>query len=248
MFSIVAAWFRAGWEPTCHTASTTFSRARSGFPWRGNSNVRVPVDGGIPTSGRWREAAARVQWRIQPFIGGRYRASRATESCANVNPATESVLCEVAVGHAEDVDQAVRVARQRFDDGCWSELPPSRRAAVLLKLTELIVRHGAQLALLDTLEMGKPVRAALHDAEHFAPLFLRSSAGFADKLVGSSAPLTGGSLVLNTYEPRGVVGLITPWNFPIVNVAIKLGPALAAGNTVVIKPSELTASSALKLA
>ena len=196
----------------------------------------------------WKEMADRVQWKIQPFIDGRYRLSGSNDSYENLNPATETALCRVSIGHAGDVDEAVRVARRRLDEGGWSELPPVRRAEALSKLADLIVEHKAELALLDSLEIGKPIQAALHDTEHFATLFLRSAAGFADKLYGCSAPSSGGSLHFNTFEPRGVVGLITPWNFPIVNVAIKLGPALAVGNTVVVKPSELSAGSALRLA
>lgn len=196
----------------------------------------------------WKTAAAAVKWNLQPFIDGRYRPSTATETFDNVNPATETSLCRPSVGNAADIDEAVRIARQRFNDGCWSELPPARRVEVLLKLADLIVRHKAELALLDTLEMGKPIQAALADAEVYAPRLLRSWAGFADKLLGASAPLGASTLSLNVYEPRGVIGAITPWNFPLVNAAFKFGPALAAGNTVVLKPSELSSGSALKLA
>ena len=122
----------------------------------------------------------------------------------------------------------------------WSGLPPIRRAEVLFKLADLIVRHRSELALLDTLEMGKPITSALDDAERFAPLLLRSWAGFADKLSGLNAPMVGGALSVSVFEPRGVVGAITPWNFPCVNAIYKLGPALAAGNTVVLKPSEVS--------
>ena len=196
----------------------------------------------------WEAAAAAVNWNVQPFINGRYRSSTSDESYDNINPATETALCRVPVGNAADIDGAVRVARQRFNEGCWSEWPPARRVEILLKLADLIVRHKAELALLDSLEMGKPIQAALYDAETYAPSLLRSWAGFADKLLGVSAPLNSGTLLLNTYEPRGVVGAITPWNFPSVNAVYKFGPALAAGNSVVLKPSEVSPSSALKLA
>lgn len=196
----------------------------------------------------WTESAAAVRWNIQPFIDGRYRPSSATDRFDNVNPATEMVLCQVSTGSAADVDEAVRVARKRFNEGCWSQLPPGRRAEILVKLADLIVAHKAQLALLDTLEMGKPIQASLFDAEKFAARLLRSWAGFADKLLGISAPSIGSALSFTMYEPRGVVGAITPWNFPMVNAVYKFGPALAAGNTMVIKPSELSSASALKLA
>jgi len=196
----------------------------------------------------WKVAASAVRWNIQPFINGHYRASSSTDLFDTINPATEAPLCRVPVGSAADIDAAVRSARERFNDGCWSELPPVRRVEILLKLADLIVQHKAAIAVLDTLEMGKPIGAARMDAERFAPMLLRSWAGFADKVLGASAPLVGGTLSFNSYEPRGVVGAITPWNFPSVNAVLKFGPALAAGNTVVLKPSEIAPSSALKLA
>jgi acyl-CoA reductase-like NAD-dependent aldehyde dehydrogenase len=196
----------------------------------------------------WRKLAAAIDWNVRPFINGRYRASASKEMLDNINPASETTLCRFPVGSATDIDEAVSVARQRFDEGCWSEWPPARRAEILLKLADLIVQQKASLALLDTLEMGKPIQASLYDAEQFAAFLVRSWAGFADKLLGESAPLTSGALSFNTYEPRGVIGAITPWNFPTVNAVYKFGPALAAGNTVVLKPSELSPSSALKLA
>ncbi len=196
----------------------------------------------------WKNAAAAVTFDIRPFVAGDYRPSASTEFFHNINPADETVICEVPFGGRADVDAAVGAARRRFEDGCWSGLPPVRRAEVLLTLADLITRHRAELALLDSLEMGRPITAALGDAESFAPRLLRSWAGFADKLVGSVAPVNTGLVKLNVHEPRGVVGAITPWNFPMVNAVYKLGPALAAGNTVVLKPSELAASSALRIA
>lgn len=196
----------------------------------------------------WRDAAVGIRWNIRPFIDGRYCPSASAKFFDNMNPATETSLCQVAVGAPADVDDAVRIARKRLEEGCWSELPPVQRADMLLKWADLIIEHKAELALLDSLEMGKPIQAALHDAEKFAPMLLRSCAGFADKLLGASAPLSVRTLSFNTYEPRGVVGAITPWNFPAVNAVIKCAPALAAGNTMVLKPSEVASGSALKLA
>jgi acyl-CoA reductase-like NAD-dependent aldehyde dehydrogenase len=196
----------------------------------------------------WPAAAAAVGWNVQPFVDGAYRGSGATELVDDVNPATEEVLCRFPAGEAADVDEAVRVARECFREGSWSGSTPMRRADVLARLADLIVEHAGELALLDCLEMGKPIGDALFDAKEFAPALLRSWAGFADKLLGQAAPISSGTLALNTYEPRGVVGAITPWNFPVVNAVYKIGPALAAGNTVVLKPSELSPSSALRLA
>src|SRR6185312_13944570 len=121
----------------------------------------------------WRELAAAVNWDIRPFINGRYVKSSAPGLFDNINPADESVLCRASVGDARDVDAAVSVARQRFDEGCWSELPAWRRAEVLSKLAELLLAHKFEIALFDTLEMGRPIQAAVQDAERASAL-LRS--------------------------------------------------------------------------
>jgi len=196
----------------------------------------------------WASVAAKIRWNIQPFIDGKYRPSTSREHVDNVNPATETVLCQLPLGSAADIDAAVEAARRAFEDGRWSQLSALKRADILIRLADLIVKHKAEIAILDTLEMGKPITASLYDAAHFGPELLKSWAGFADKLVGEAAPLIGGAMATSVYEPRGVVAAITPWNFPLVNAVFKLGPALAAGNTMVIKPSELSPSSALKVA
>lgn len=198
--------------------------------------------------GRWASAADEVTWDIRPFIDGEYRDSTEADGYENVNPATEASLCVAPLGSAADVDAAVRVARRRFEEGCWSEVAPAERGHVLLKLADLIAAHSDELALLDTLEMGKPIEKARIDAGKSAPAYLREWAGLADRLLGASAPVSDGTLSLNAWEPRGVVGAISPWNFPLVNAVVKLGPALAAGNTIVLKPSEISPSSALRLA
>ncbi len=202
----------------------------------------------MTTVSAWKASAAAIRWNIRPFIDGRFRDSAAVKLFDNVDPATEKTLCQYRVGDAADINEAVRVARRRFEDGCWSELPSVNRAGVLLKLADLIIRHKSEISLLDSLEIGKPIRSALADIENIAVPYLRAWAGFANKLLGESAPLDSKTLVFNTYEPRGVVGAIAPWNFPAVNAVFKFAPALAAGNTVVLKPSELSPSSAIRLA
>lgn len=196
----------------------------------------------------WQQRAAAVRWDIRPFINGRYQPSESSETFENIDPSTERPLCRSSVGSPADVDVAVRVARKRFDDGCWSELSAVRRGAVLFKFADLIVKHKEELALLDSLEMGKPIVESLRDVEIVGPWLMRSWAGFTDKLLGASAPLHSTAMTFNSYSPRGVIGAITPWNFPMSNAVVKLAPALGAGNTVVLKPSELASSSALKLA
>lgn len=196
----------------------------------------------------WAAAASDVRWRVEPFVDGSYRPSHASATVENINPATEASLCDFAVGDPRDIDDAVAVARSRCEARSWSDLSPARRGEVLVRLADLVLEHKDELALLDSLEMGKPISQSLEDAGVSAPSILRSYAGFADKLLGASAPLTAGALSVNIFEPRGVVGAITPWNFPAVNVLCKLAPALAAGNCLVLKPSELSPSSALRIA
>lgn len=196
----------------------------------------------------WSERARSVRWHVQPFIDGDYQIPASEESYQRVNPATEAPLYRHPSGGPADVDNAVRSARKRFNDGCWSDLAASRRGEILLKLADLIQENSTDLALLDTLEMGKPIQQSLYDAEYLAPTLLRGWASFGNKLMGSSAPLNSKTISMSVYVPRGVIGAITSWNFPCVNAILKIGPALAAGNTMVLKPSELSPSSALRVA
>ncbi|MEZ5655375.1 MAG: aldehyde dehydrogenase family protein [Sphingobium sp.] len=189
-----------------------------------------------------------ISWNVNPFIDGKYTSSLADDLVDNINPATESALCTFSQGNAEDLDVAVSVARRRFEEGKWSRLPPAARAEVLQNLADLIEEHKEELALFDTLEMGKPTRAAVFDAGVTAPNKLRTTAVHVMQLLGQSTPLFDQTVSFNMFEPRGVVGLITPWNFPTVNAITKLAPALAVGNSVVLKPSEIAPSSALRIA
>lgn len=196
----------------------------------------------------WADAAAAVGWDVRPFVDGGYRSSRSDEMFDNVNPADEETLCRVAVGAPADVDDAVRVARRCVAEGCWSDLAPGRRAEILRKLADLVAEHHEELALLDCLEMGKPISDSLNDVRVVGPQLLHSWIDVTERLLGESIPMSAGAIGFNTYEPRGVVGAIAPWNFPVLNAIYKIGPALAAGNAVVLKPSELSPSSSLKLA
>jgi acyl-CoA reductase-like NAD-dependent aldehyde dehydrogenase len=189
-----------------------------------------------------------VSWDIRPFIDGRYVDSRSTESFDDVNPATEEVLCRIPAGSAEDVDLAVTVARRRFEQGAWRDLGPDERKATLLNLARLVVEHKNDLALLDSLEMGKPLGAARFEAGVFGFHIVRSAAELTDKVCGALVPSEPSSLSFSIYEPRGVIGAVVPWNFPTVNTLLKISPALAAGNAVVLKPSEIASGSALRLA
>ncbi|MBM2770070.1 aldehyde dehydrogenase [Burkholderia anthina] len=196
----------------------------------------------------WRQLAAQIAPRTLAHIAGRNVPARSGHTFAAINPATEAVIAEVASCDAADIDDAVRAAREAFESGVWSRCAPAERKRVLCRLGELIVAHGAELALLDSLNMGKRVADAISiDVPAAAGLF--SWYGEAvDKLNGEVASTDPGNLAIVTREPLGVVGAVVPWNFPLDMVAWKVAPALAAGNSVVLKPAEQSPLSALRLA
>ncbi|OXJ06930.1 aldehyde dehydrogenase [Burkholderia sp. HI2500] len=196
----------------------------------------------------WRRLAAQVVPRTLAQIGGRGVPARSGRTFTAINPATEAVIAEVASCDAPDVDDAVRAARHAFESGVWSRCAPAERKRVLCRLGELIAAHGAELALLDSLNMGKRVADAFSiDVPAAGGLF--SWYGEAvDKLHGEVASTDPGNLAVVTREPLGVVGAVVPWNFPLDMVAWKVAPALAAGNSVVLKPAEQSPLSALRLA
>ncbi|MDR3509343.1 MAG: aldehyde dehydrogenase family protein [Caulobacteraceae bacterium] len=196
----------------------------------------------------WRSRADAVAWDVRPFVDGALRESHAAERFAVRDPATGAVLHEVAAGDARDVAAAVASARAAFDDGRWSGLGVLTRKALLEAFIDAVVAQAEELALLDSLEIGKPISAALFDAQVLSPMFGRFCVESVDRLFGVVANTEPEVLAFSVAEPRGVVGAITPWNFPLVNAIIKVAPALAAGNTIVLKPSELAAASAVRLA
>jgi len=196
----------------------------------------------------WRERAATLALRTEAFINGRYRPAVSGETFECVNPATGQSLAQVASCAAADVDLAVAGARRAFEAGHWSRMAPAARKKVLLRFSELIREHRDELALTETLDMGKPITDSL---KIDIPAAARSIAWFAeaiDKVYDQIAPTQHDALALITREPAGVVGAIVPWNFPLLMASWKLGPALATGNSVVLKPSEKSPLTALRVA
>ncbi|MBF2008329.1 MAG: aldehyde dehydrogenase family protein [Chlorogloeopsis fritschii C42_A2020_084] len=163
-----------------------------------------------------------------------------------INPATGEIICDVAEADAADVDKAVAAARQAFNRGEWRQMSASRRGELLHKLADLIEHNLDELARLETLDNGKP----LHDSRGDIQLVIacyRYFAGWADKVHGKTIPINGPYFCYTRHEPVGVVGQIIPWNFPLLMQAWKLSPALATGNTVVMKTAEQTPLSALRI-
>ncbi len=164
-----------------------------------------------------------------------------------INPATEETLCDVATATAKDVEAAVASSRAAFDGGPWSKMDGGARAKLMWKLADLIERDAQEIARLETTNQGKPIFESLKIEVPFVASLFRYYAGWADKLEGETIPVVPGFLNYTLREPVGVVGMIIPWNFPLLLTVWKVAPALAAGCVAVIKPSELTPLTALKL-
>jgi acyl-CoA reductase-like NAD-dependent aldehyde dehydrogenase len=180
------------------------------------------------------------------LIGGDWREAQSGKRFASINPATSDTLLEVAEGDLADVDLAVQAARQAFQ-GPWGKISASDRGRLLWKLGDLILSKVDELAQLETLDTGKAIwESSKIDVPLTADTFYYC-AGAATKLEGSTIPVSGPYLNYTLREPVGVVGLIVPWNFPLLLAARKIAPALAAGNTVVLKPAEETPLTALRL-
>eukprot|EP00456_Euglypha_rotunda_P017286 TRINITY_DN1591_c0_g1_i6.p1 TRINITY_DN1591_c0_g1~~TRINITY_DN1591_c0_g1_i6.p1 ORF type:complete len:488 (+),score=153.85 TRINITY_DN1591_c0_g1_i6:235-1698(+) len=182
------------------------------------------------------------------FIGGKWQESRSGKRFATISPVNEKVIAEVAEGDASDVDAAVKAARAAFDSGPWSRADARDRGRMMNKLADLMEDNLEELAALETLDNGKPIRDALAADLPLAIDCLRYYAGWADKLTGDTIPIRGNYFCYTRREPVGVAGQIIPWNFPILMAAWKWGPALAAGCTIVMKPAEQTPLTCLRLA
>jgi gamma-glutamyl-gamma-aminobutyraldehyde dehydrogenase len=196
----------------------------------------------------WEKLASQLTFPRQAFIDGRYvdAAGGATFDCHS--PIDGRLLAKVADCGAEDVNRAVAVARKAYEDGRWSNTRPAHRKRVMVKLAQLVQEHAEELALLETLDMGKPIGDSL-SVDMAATVRCISWTGEAiDKFYGEIAPTGQDELGLVTREPLGVVAAIVPWNFPLLMAAWKLAPALAMGNSVVLKPSEKSPLTALRLA
>ncbi len=186
--------------------------------------------------------------QTQCFIGGQWVPSASGKTFDTINPATEEVITQVAEGDAADVDRAVKAAREAFDKGPWRKMDARERGRLMHKLADLIEDEIDELAQLETLDNGKPIRESRHGDLPLTIDCLRYYAGFADKIHGQTIPIRGNYFCYTKREPVGVVGQIIPWNFPMLMTAWKWGPALAAGCTIVMKPAEQTPLTCLRMA
>jgi len=184
----------------------------------------------------------------QAFVDGSFVDAASAETFDCINPANGSVIAQVASCDAVDVDRAVRGARRAFESGVWSRSAPKERKRVLLRLASLVEEHSEELAELETLDMGKPIRDSRNVDIPLAAECLAYYGEAIDKVYDEVAPTDPNDVVMVVREPIGVVGAVVPWNFPLMMATWKLGPALATGNSVVLKPAEQSPLTALRLA
>ena len=184
----------------------------------------------------------------QLFIDGNFTAAVSGKTFPVYDPSTGEVMAQVAEGDRADIDRAVRAARKAFDGGPWRTMSPSARGRLLYRLADKLEERLEDFALLESIDNGKPLAIARVADVPLAVDLFRYMAGWATKILGNTIPVPGDFHAYTRKEPIGVAGQIIPWNFPLLMAAWKLGPALAAGNTVVLKPAEQTPLSALLLA
>ena len=177
---------------------------------------------------------------LNPYINGKFAAPLSGQRMPTVNPATGDVLGEMANCGAEDVDLAVTKAREAFDRGDWSRMHPGERKEVMIQLCKLMQRDRHQLAVMESLESGKPIQeCAMTDVPETIAC-LKWHAEATDKLYDQLSPSGDDAVGMIVREPIGVAACVLPWNFPLMMLAWKIGPALSAGNSVIVKPAEQT--------
>jgi len=196
----------------------------------------------------WLERAAAARPRNELFIDGAFSPAATGRTFDDIAGRDGSVIAAVAEGGPEDVDRAVAAARRAFDDRRWSDQSPANRKRVLLRLADLIRSNRDELALLESLDVGKPIRDTLAVDVASCAKTIQWYAETIDKVYGEVGPTGPGALSLVTREPMGVVAAIVPWNYPLIITAWKLGAALATGNSVVLKPASQSPLTALRLA
>ena len=200
------------------------------------------------TRAEWDAKAAALSIQTQAFIDGAYVDAASGKTFACVSPMNGQCRAQIAECEAEDIDRAVAASRRAFEAGVWSETSPVHRKKILQRFALLLEKHAEELALLESIDMGKPVADALAIDVAASVRCLNWTAEAIDKVYGEIAPTPKHELGLITREPLGVVGAIVPWNFPLLMASWKFAPALAMGNSVILKPSEKSPLSAIRIA
>src|SRR6185295_17706783 len=196
----------------------------------------------------WDRFAGAMRPQGRAFINGRHVDALDGRRFDDVSPIDGRIVCQVARGNAADIDAAVRAARESFEAGTWRRTDPQHRKRVLLRFAELIRSDIDHLALLETLDVGKPIVNSVDVDVTNCANCIAYYAEFADKLYDEVAPTPASDVAIVKREPLGVIGAIVPWNYPLIISAWKIGPALLSGNSVVLKPAEQSSLSAIRLA
>ncbi|HEY8183794.1 MAG TPA: aldehyde dehydrogenase family protein, partial [Thermoanaerobaculia bacterium] len=187
--------------------------------------------------------------RNQLFINGEFVDAKSGKTFSTINPATEEKIADVASAGGEDVDAAVKAARAQMEPGSeWQKMKPRDRAKILWRLADMLVKHADEIGRIETLDNGKPIFESQFVDTPAAAECLYYFAGWSGKVTGETIPVQDNAFTYTLREPIGVVGAIVPWNFPLMLAVWKIAPALACGNSVVIKPASNTSLSLLKFA
>ncbi len=197
---------------------------------------------------QYKAISADLELPTQAFINGEFVDAQSGATFSTVNPATGETIAKIAACNSEDADLAVATAKAAFESGVWSNLSPSERKDVLLKFVRLIEANATELAVMESLEAGKPIHECVLTDLPETIHCIQWHAEAADKLYDQISPSGHGATGMIVRDPLGVVACVLPWNFPLMMVAWKLGPALASGNSVIIKPAEDTSMTTLLLA
>ncbi len=196
----------------------------------------------------WQETASKIKIDGRALIGGQRVDALSGETRPSLNPANGNKIAEVAYCEAADADQAVKIARTAFESGAWSQMAPADRKMILVRWAELIAQHADEIALLESLDVGKPISDTVNIDVPSTVRTIRWSGEAIDKVYDQISPTPANCLALVTRLPLGVVAAIVPWNFPLSTTAWKLAPSLATGNSVILKPASNTPLSALRMA
>ncbi|MEH6456183.1 MAG: aldehyde dehydrogenase [Cocleimonas sp.] len=200
------------------------------------------------THEEYKAIAQKITFPVDPFVNGKFAKPLSGKTMETINPATGEVFASVAACNSKDVDAAVVIAQEAFDNGKWSRLHPNERKRIIIKLADLIEENQHELAVLESLESGKPIsECQMTDVPETIDT-LKWHAEAADKIYDQISPANEGGIGMIVREPIGVVGAVLPWNFPLMMLAWKIGPALATGNSVIVKPAEQTSLTTLRVA
>ena len=202
----------------------------------------------MSTTEIWQERAAAIKPNGNIFIDGKSVPAASGKTFSDFSPTLKKEIANIASGDTEDINRAVQSAKKAFESGVWSEMNPRDKKTIMLRWAELLNQHREELALLETLDVGKPISDSLAVDTRNSARVIQWYAETIDKNYDEIAPAPRNALAMVTREPLGVVGAIVPWNYPMSITSWKLGPALAMGNTIVIKPAENSSLTAVRMA